>query len=248
MFIDAHCHIHSHDYPDKEGAYNRAQEANVTKMICVGTTTADSHEAISFSEAHSGVYAAIGVHPHEAKDNQGASRELESVLDQAVAIGEVGLDYYYEHSDRSIQQKVLEEFLQLAQDHKKPVIFHVREAFNDFWPIFENFTNITGVLHSFTDYMKNAEKALSHGLYLGINGIATFTKDIDQVALYRSRPLESILLETDAPYLTPKPLRGTLNEPAYVQLVGTWLSEQTNTPVEEIAQQTTHNATILFNL
>ena len=165
-----------------------------------------------------------------------------------IAIGEIGLDYFYEHSDRKLQWQLLERQLQLARDFTLPVIFHVREAFDDFWPIFDNFSGIKGVLHSFTDTMQNAERAFANNLYIGINGIATFTKDRAQQQIFREVPLSKILLETDAPYLTPVPYRGKLNEPAYVRVVAEHIARERNLSLEDVARQTLHNATILFNL
>lgn len=258
MFIDTHCHIHSDDYPDSEAAYVRAREAGVSQMICVGTDIDDSQRAINFANHHEGVFAAVGVHPHEAKKEINQIEKLRDLSrEKAIAIGEIGLDYFYEHSPRKAQCALFEHQLQIAHDSNLPVIFHVRQAssftkqtsvWQDFWPILANFPRVRGVLHSFTDTQANAEQALKKGLYLGINGIATFTKDSAQIELFRWLPLENIILETDAPYLTPVPLRGKLNEPAYVQLVAEWLSRQRNVSVDDVAKQTLHNATILFNL
>jgi TatD DNase family protein len=252
MFIDSHCHIHSADYSDGHGAYSRAQTEGVSDMICVGTAVEDSQLAVSFAASRQGVYAAVGVHPHEAKGELDNLDTLKKTLDtkprKLVAIGEIGLDYFYEHSDRKLQRQLLERQLQLAQDYKMPVIFHVREAFDDFWAIFDNFPRVKGVLHSFTDTMQNAERAFANNLYIGINGIATFTKDNIQQQMFREVPLSKILLETDAPYLTPAPYRGKLNEPAYVRVVAEHIARERNLSLEDVARQTSHNATILFNL
>jgi TatD DNase family protein len=253
VLIDSHCHIHSKDYPDSVDAYLRAQKAEVKNIICVGIDIVDSELAVKFSSEHNGVFAAIGIHPHEATKDLGNIDQLKTLFNSKttkniVAIGEIGLDYFYEHSDRKIQQQLLEQQLQLAKDLKLPVIFHVRDAFDDFWPIFDNFSNIRGVLHSFTDIMKNAEQAFSRDLLIGINGISTFTKDEKQQQLFRDVPLSKILLETDAPYLTPSPYRGKLNEPAYVKMVAEHLAKEKNISFNEVASQTSHNATNLFYL
>lgn len=247
QLIDTHCHIHSADYPEGNVAYDRALEAGVTKLICVGTSVVDSRSAIDFADSRQGAFASIGVHPHDTK--KGVMQLLELPRsEKVVAIGEVGLDYYYNHSEPTIQQKALEVQLQLAIDRNLPVIFHVRDAFEDFWPIFDNFPRLKGVVHSFTDTWQNAEKALARGLFIGVNGISTFTKNEDQKQMYRRLPLESILLETDAPYLTPVPYRGKVNEPAFVRNVVEHLSTERSTSVEDIATITTHNATHLFHI
>lgn len=252
MLIDSHCHIHSNDYPDSEAAYQRAINGKVSPIICVGTDITDSQLAVSFAESHKNVFAAIGIHPHEASNELKRVNILrEYIIKKSptiIAIGEIGLDYFYEHSDRKLQWQLLERQLQLARDFTLPVIFHVREAFDDFWPIFDNFSGIKGVLHSFTDTMQNAERAFANNLYIGINGIATFTKDRAQQQMFREIPLSKILLETDAPYLTPVPYRGKLNEPAYVRVVAEHIARERNLSLEDVARQTSHNATILFNL
>ena len=251
QLIDTHCHIHSDDYKlDANEVYRRAIIGGVTKIICVGTNVSDSKLAAEWAMMHKNSWASIGVHPHEAKHGTAGLEDIlkdESWAPKVVAIGEIGLDYFYEHSDRQTQMKVFEAQLQIANDANLPVIFHVREAFDDFWSIIDKFPNIRGVLHSFTDTQANADKALQRGLYIGINGIATFTKDKNQQNMYKNLPLEKVLLETDAPYLTPVPHRGKLNEPVFVREVARYLSTVRSTSVDELALLTTHNATNLFH-
>jgi TatD DNase family protein len=197
MLIDTHCHIHESSYPlSIEEVVTRASEAGVHKMICVGTNEQSSRDALRLAHAKPAVYAAIGVHPHDTIRGWGAIETLAS--DDIVAIGEIGLDYFYAHSPRSVQITALESQLQTAMSHNLPVIFHVREAFDDFWPIFDNFPRIRGVLHSFTDTQINRDAALTRGLSIGVNGISVFTKDRTQQALFASIPLASLLLETDS--------------------------------------------------
>lgn len=246
--IDTHCHIHSVDYKlDSNEVYQRALGDGVEKIICVGTDVADSKLATEFASKNEGVFASVGVHPHEAKHGIEGLKELAS-KSKVVAIGEIGLDYFYEHSDRQTQIDIFEQQLQIADDNNLPVIFHVREAFDDFWPIVEKFPNIKGVLHSFTDSQENAEKAIGKGFLIGINGIATFTKDTAQQQVYASVPIDKIILETDSPYLTPVPYRGKLNEPVFVREVARYLSTVRSTSVDELALQTTRNATNLFHI
>lgn len=249
-FIDSHCHIHSKDYRlDGASVYQRALDQHVTKMICVGTDQADSVLAIDFAQQHANAWAAVGVHPHEAQ--YGAS-DVEKLAEKqkVVAIGEIGLDYFYHHSSPGRQRELLELQIDLALRKKLPIIFHVREAFDDFWPIFDSFyaqaTKIRGVIHSFSDAQINVDKALARGLYIGVNGISTFTKDSHQQTVYKNVPLEKIVLETDAPYLTPTPHRGKVNEPLYVRHVGEHLAGLKNCSLQDIAVATTANATDLF--
>ncbi len=248
QLIDTHCHIHSADYKlDREQAYKNAIEAGVSKLICVGTDVADSKLAMQFATDHIGVFASVGVHPHEAKHGIDGLKDLVS-QDKVIAIGEIGLDYYYEHSDRKTQMNIFEQQLRIADDANLPVIFHVREAFDDFWHIVEKFPNVRGVIHSFTDSQENLDKAIQNGFYIGLNGIITFTKDEAQKAMYTSLPLQKIILETDSPYLTPVPYRGTLNEPVFVREVARYLSTVRSTSVDELALLTTQNATNLFHI
>lgn len=237
--VDTHCHIHTagskrDDFTvrkwheageaDAEELLKTAQAGGVEKLICVGTDYEDSLEAADFAQGRDGCWAAIGVHPHEAKQFLSRYKNLDIFSQPAknpkvVAVGEVGLDYYYEHSPKKDQIRLLEMFLELAQKHDLPVIFHIRDAFDDFWPILDNFTKIRGVLHSFTDKEANLEKAMERRLLVGLNGIMTFTKDDSQLAMAKKVPLESLLLETDAPYLAPKPLRGKICKPEYVRYI-----------------------------
>ena len=165
-----------------------------------------------------------------------------------MAIGEIGLDYHYTNSPPAAQQRALEEQLQLAVQYDLPVSFHVREAFDDFWPILANFPNVRGVLHSFTDTAQNAERAVARGLYLGVNGISTFTKSKAQQAMFARIPLERLLLETDAPFLTPVPFRGRVNMPSLVREVAQYHATARGIPFEEIAAASTANAQNLFSI
>lgn len=228
--------------------YQASVDASV-EMICVGTSEASSRDAVEFARTHTYAHAVVGVHPHDAKEGWGGIRTLiEHHRDQVVGIGEIGLDYFYEHSTREVQQHALREQLALAAEFDLPVSFHVRDAYDDFWPIFDEFTGVRGILHSFTDSTKNLKKGLDRGLFIGINGISTFTKDEKQVKMYAELPLGRIVLETDAPFLTPTPFRGKMNIPAYVELVAQFHADARNVSKEEVAAVTTQNAKRLFRL
>lgn len=248
QLIDTHCHIHEASYPlDQVEVLQRARYASVTKMICVGTNEQSSREAVAFAARHDGIYASIGVHPHDTKDGWSNVVNLADA-DKLVAVGEIGLDYFYTHSPREMQIQALEEQIDLALRYKLPIIFHVREAFDDFWPIFDNFHGIAGELHSFTDTTAHMEQALGRGLYIGANGISTFTKDAAQKKMFAAIPLNRLLLETDAPFLTPAPLRGKVNEPAFVEKIAEHHAKIREISVDEIASATTANANALFAL
>ena len=249
--VDTHCHIHESTYSlDADAVLVRAREAGVEKVICVGTDAQSSLDAVRFAAARDGVFASTGIHPHEAKfgvDGIASALAADSAQ-KIVAIGEIGLDYFYSHSTREEQLPLLEQQLQLAVDRNLPVIFHVREAFEDFWPVFGNFPSIRGVLHSFTDSAKTMEKALENGLFIGVNGISTFTKVPQQQAMFASIPVEKLLLETDAPFLTPAPLRGKVNESAYVSLVASHHARIRGMHESNLSAITTANAEALFSI
>jgi len=248
MLIDTHCHIHeSYELPIQE-VLDRAQEADVQEYICVGTSQESSRLAIEFATKHPEAYAAIGVHPHDTEGGYGEISVLAGSSDKIIAVGEIGLDYFYTHSSREVQIEALKTQIQIALTHNVPIIFHIREAFDDFWPIFDAFPGIRGGLHSFTDSAENLQKALDRGLYVGVNGISTFTKDETQKAVFDSIPLDRLLFETDAPFLTPAPFRGKVNEPAYVKLVAEYHANRRGISLEEIATATTTNARTLFNI
>lgn len=259
MLIDTHCHIHEEDYPlDTEEVIERAHQADVMQMICVGVSEASSQRAIEFASNHKGIFAAAGVHPHEALNGIGQLAEIvrfASVKESSqklVAIGEIGLDYHYNFTPHDVQIEILQQQIELALKNNLPIIFHVREAFDDFWPVFDNFKSvgqpICGVIHSFTDGKNNAEEALQRGLYIGVNGFSTFTKDEAQKVMFATLPLDRMLLETDAPFLTPVPLRGKVNEPAFVRNIAEYHSAVRQISIDEIADITTTNARTLFKL
>lgn len=270
---DSHCHIQSvaaltgEESTQKiwakaretspEDIVRRAQDAGVTRLVCVGCNLPDSRLAVDFVQSRENCWASIGIHPHETHlyaDNSAARQQFADLATakKVVAVGECGLDYFYENSDKASQLALLEFQIGLALQHNLPLIFHVREAFNDFWPVFERFTSaghhIRGVLHSFTDTQANLDRAIGHGLFIGINGIATFTKKPEQQELYRTVPLEHVLLETDAPFLTPTPDRGKICEPYHIRTIAEFLAGQRGEPVEKIATVTTQNAQQLFGI
>ena len=273
QLTDTHCHIQSagpfegeqitHDLwlkagdSDADAIISRAHDAAVTRLMCVGCNLEDSKLAIDFVKNRENCWASIGIHPHETKRyaEDAALQQAFAVLatsPKVVAVGECGLDYYYEHSDRKSQAAMLRFQIELALQCQLPMIFHVRDAYGDFWPIFESYHSdkrpIRGVLHSFTDTAENLDRALSHGLCIGVNGIATFTKNPTQQELYRTIPLTALLLETDAPFLTPVPYRGKICEPYHIRTIAEFLAGQRGESLEVISEATTHNAQQLFGI
>ena len=251
-FTDTHCHIHEESYEQSERALADAHHAGIQRLICVGTDEKTSAEAVQFVSDHDNTWASVGLHPHDATSGLSAIAVLEDLIEndkkqhvqKIVAIGECGLDYFYDNSPREKQIEMLHAQLALSQRYDLPVIFHVREAFDDFWPIFESYQGLRGVLHSFTDNETNLEKAVAHGLCIGVNGISTFAKDRQDV--YAAIPLENLLFETDAPFLTPVPHRGKVNEPAFITHIAHHIANLRSISLEELSRATERNATTLF--
>ncbi len=252
--FDTHCHIQFADYAlDPLQAMADAKSWGVNRFMAVGCALHDSQAAVAFAAAHDNVWASIGLHPHEGARYVHDHHALQRFRDLAdkpkvVAIGETGLDYYYENSPKEDQKKLLRFQLDLAVEHNLPLIFHIRDAFEDFWPIFDEYKGLRGVVHSFTSGSADLEQILSRGLYVGLNGIMTFTKRTKQLEAAAHIPLDRLLLETDAPFLTPNPFRGKIGEPKYVRTVGEFLAELRNENFEELAAATTANARELFRL
>ena len=249
--VDTHCHIHDGEFyhDNREEAYRTAREAGVT-MVCVGTSLVSSREAVAFCAAHEGCYPVVGVHPHDTQtlDIDQLRQLIIDHREDIVGIGEIGLDYFYSHNPREVQIAALRAQLALAVEFDLPVSFHVREAFDDFWPIFDEFPGIRGVLHSFTDTQAQLDAALQRGLLIGVNGISTFTKNPDQQQLFTTVGLEHMLLETDAPFLTPKPFRGKMNIPAYVALVAQHQADIKHVSLDEVTAITAINAEKVFGI
>lgn len=250
-FIDTHCHIHSADYPmNSDEVIDKAIESGVNKLICVGTDENDSEVAVLFAQKHQNIWASVGLHPHDAKLGQSAYGKLESLVRQpkVIAIGECGLDYYYNNSAKSDQEAALRFQIELALAHNLPLIFHIRDAFEQFWPIFDDYQGVKGVVHSFTATTKELEQALDRGLYISLNGIMTFSKNEEQLLAAKQVPLDRLMLETDSPYLTPVPFRGKINEPKNVVVTAEFLAGLRNESVNDLAQATTQNAESLFGI
>lgn len=267
--VDTHCHIQSigRDIGERttgemwakepeltgDGVVASANKAGITRLICVGCDLADSQLAIDFARNRANCWSSIGIHPHEAEHYAGNQAKLDEFAGLAtgpkvVAIGECGFDFYYHHSPKEAQAEVLKFQIELALKYKLPMIFHVREAFDEFWPVFDSYSNVRGVLHSFTDSAANLAKALERGLYIGVNGIATFAKNPAQLDVYKSIPMEKLVLETDSPFLTPHPHRGTINEPKRLREISEFLAQLRVEDPAELARATTRNARKLFGI
>ena len=249
--IDTHCHLFYDDLKnDLPAVLDRAAELGVNRFICVATNMTDARDCLLLGETHDNIFASAGVHPHDAKD---APTDFEDQIHELmknpkmVAVGEMGLDYFRNISDPEIQRKVFREQMQIASQLHKPVIFHNRDADEDVIKILQEFPNVRGVAHCFSSNLETANTFMELGYYISFSGNLTFKNShLPEVA--RELPLEKILVETDSPYLSPVPYRGKPNEPGRTRFVAEKLAEIHNVPLEVIAEKTTSNATILFNL
>jgi TatD DNase family protein len=235
---------------DAASALERAREGGVRGFVVPGTKLEDAPQAVQLAGEHADVWAAVGFHPHEAKDcDDAAFAEIERLATDArvVAIGECGLDYHYMHSPRETQIAVLERHIDLAQRIGKPVIIHNRESTDDMVALLEK-SGARGVLHSFTESLDVATRLIDRGWFISFSGIVTFRTAEPLREVARVLPHDRVLIETDTPYLAPVPFRGRDNEPAYVIKIAELLASLWNVPLAEVAAQTTSNFEQLFGV
>jgi TatD DNase family protein len=252
--IDTHAHIHDKQYDDdRDATIARARESGVDELVTVGCDLADSERALA-AAARYGIRASVGIHPHEAKDapDDVAAAFAPLLADtNAVAIGETGMDFYYNHSPRDAQERVLRAQLRIARERNLPTIFHQRDAYDDFVAVLrEEFVGgMRGVIHCFTGDTAQAKTFTQEfGLYLGIGGVLTFKAAEALRNAVRAVGIGAIVLETDCPYLAPVPMRGKRNEPAYVSYTLAKLAEVLQMNRDEVLARTDLNARTLFGL
>jgi TatD DNase family protein len=258
--IDTHCHINFDRYnEDRAAVLIRAHAAGVTQIINPAIDLTTSRDILQLCGKFSGLYAAVGVHPNSSADfGDDILNELRSLAahPRVVAVGEIGLDYYWNDSPKEKQFEALEKQLSLAAELELPVIIHNRDASSDMMEILENWTAMLpsslkarpGVLHSFSAPAKIAERALRSGFYLGFTGPITY-KNADQLRrIAATVPLDHILVETDGPFLTPVPYRGKRNEPAYIPIIVERLASLKQVSIEIMGQATTENSRRLFQM
>jgi len=245
---DSHCHLQDRKFSgDLERTINSAKDRGVSCIIVPGWDRQSSIGAIEVAKKYEGVYAAVGIHPHDAKTyNEDAKREISGYTkkEKVIAIGEIGLDYYRDLSPRDTQREVFKKQLAIAEENNLPVIIHTRNSMNEAIELVSEF-NIRGVFHSFTKEAKVANKIIALGFYIGIGGVVTFENSMLSREV-KYIPLERILLETDAPYMTPHPHRGKRNEPAYTVHVLEKIAKIKSIPLEEVAEVTYENTKNLF--
>jgi TatD DNase family protein len=252
--IDTHAHVHDKQYDaDLDEVVARARRAGVSQIVTVGCDLADSQRALEVARNYR-IYSSVGIHPHEAKD---APPDISAVFApfladrRVIAIGETGLDYYYDHSPRDAQQRVFRQQIALAREAAFPVIFHQRDAYDDFISILreEWRTGMRGVVHCFSGDARAAHVYVEEfGLFLGIGGVVTFKNAQALRDAVCSVGLAALVLETDCPYLAPIPHRGKRNEPSYVEFTAQKVAELFSIAPDEVGRTTDANALSLFDI
>lgn len=252
MYADTHCHLtFEHFDPDRAEVITNAKKAGVKRFVVPGTTAQTSRDAITLASLHRGIMlAAIGIHPYEASDHPDTKQLDRLITPDVGAIGECGLDYHLFAGHPAIgkkeeQKQLLESQLLIALARDLPVIIHCRDAYDDIFGVLDALPAIPrGVFHCFAGGLADYREVARRGMLVGFDGNVTYSKQLSLIVPHI--PLSSILLETDAPYLTPTPMRGERNEPKYIPLIAKRIAELTNATVDEVANRTTDNALRLF--
>jgi len=251
--IDSHCHLESRQYEGiVEDVVTRAREAQLSIMVNIGTDLPTSRESIALAERFEEIYATVGVHPHSAKEFDSASAAaLKGMLThpKVIALGEIGLDYYRDHSPRDIQRQVFRQQLDIAAEGNTPVVIHVRESFADAFAIISGYSDkLTNVVfHCFSEDIETARKIFDLGWKISVGGVVTYKK-ATMADVAKFAPLESMMLETDSPYLTPVPYRGKVNEPAHVRYVCEKVAELKGLSAEEVERVTDRTTQKFYRL
>ena len=256
MLIDSHAHIQGKEYAGETAAViERARAAGVEQIVVVGGAgdMSSNVDAVALADSFENIYATVGMHPHDAKDvgSDGLQRLKDLALHpKVVAVGETGLDYYYDHSPRDVQRRVFAQFIHMARATELPIVVHERDAASEGAELLrsEGEGKLYGVIHCFTGSYEAARAYLDLGFYISFTGIITFKNAEALRDVVRRVPLERILVETDSPYLTPVPHRGKRNEPAYVRLVAETVANVKGVTLEEVARVTTDNTRQLFRI
>ncbi len=252
--FDSHCHVDEPRFDeDRDDVLSRMKDAGVDRYAVIGSDMASSQHCMAFAQSHEGCYAAVGVHPHEAKGMREA--DLATLAEwvkqpRVQAIGEIGLDYYYDLSPRDTQLRVCEEQMELAWQLDMPVVYHVRDAHQDMLDLMKRRrAHLTGgIIHCFSGSLEIAKEYLKLGFYISFAGPVTFKKapKLQEAAVFI--PRDRLLIETDSPYLAPEPVRGRRNEPGHVRHVCEKLSALRGESMEEVAEYTTRNAMAVYRI
>ncbi len=254
MIIDSHCHLdYSELYNDLENIVDRANRSDVKILLTISTTLNSFTKIKKIVSKFQNIYGTIGIHPHESKNfesiNKNAIIKYKKESKKIIGVGETGLDFYYNHSDKNIQKKVFLEHIEAAVDLDIPLIVHSRSAEKDTLEILKSYmknTKLKTIVHCFTGSKNFANKLIDIGCYISVSGIITFKNSVDLSKTILDIPIERLLVETDSPYLSPSPNRGKSNEPSYIIHTVKKLSEIKNIDIQTVRQKTTNNFTKLF--
>ena len=248
MYIDTHCHLSREDYDDIDKVIEENKEAGVDKIVVSGCSRESIEEVISLKDKYDMVYVTIGYHPDNAdiatKDDLDYLKSLLSEK-KIIGIGEIGLDYYYTKENRDKQIWLFESQLKIAESFNLPVVIHSRDATMDTINILKKY-KVKGIIHCFSGSLETANIYISMGFLLGIGGVVTF-KNSKLKDVVKEVPLESIVLETDSPYLAPVPFRGKINSSKYLEFIANFIADIKNISVDELAEITSRNASSLFD-
>lgn len=253
MIVDSHCHLDFDELsPNIEDVLLRAKAADVKILQTICTKISQFPKVQKIAEEHENIYCSVGVHPHEVKDEGVFSTE--DIVNytkhkKVIGIGETGLDYYYEYSDKDLQRASFINHIRAAQETQLPIIIHTRSADEDTIKILKEEMHrkkFPGLIHCFTATQELADECLNLGMYISISGIITFKNAEDLRKVVKNLPLDRLLVETDAPYLAPMPMRGKVNEPSFVKYTVDYLAGLLEKTSEEISAQTTENFFRLF--
>ena len=249
MFTDTHCHIYKKYYDNIDEILNNSINNNVNRCINNGCDKKSNKEVIELINKYDNMYGAIGIHPENVdyytlEDIEFITNNLNNK--KVVAIGEIGLDYHYTKENKQKQIELLEMQLKIAEEYNLPVIIHSREATLDTLNILKKY-NVKGTIHSFSGSLETAREYIKMGFLLGVNGVITF-KNANIKDIYKEIPLDSIILETDAPYLTPEPFRGKKNEPSYIFDIAKFIASIKNISLEELSNITNNNIKRIYKI
>ena len=250
--IETHCHLDYLDQADLEITLAKSRQVGIERIITIAVSAGNLESVMKLARSSANIWGTQGIHPHEAESY---TPEVDAIIRRnaghakILAVGEIGLDYYYDHADRAVQRSVFEQQLQTAIELDLPVVIHTREADDDTRDILKNCsTSLTrkGVIHSFTSSLALAEFCLAEGFMLGFNGITTFNSADNVRQVVAATPMTQLLLETDAPYLTPVPYRGRPNAPYYLPFIAETLAAIKEVDIEELLQQAYCNSLDVF--
>jgi TatD DNase family protein len=250
--IETHCHLDYLDGDALDETLQKSFDVGIERIITIAVSASNLNRVMELTQYSPNIWGTQGIHPHEAESY---TPEVDAIIRQhannsrILAVGEIGLDYYYDHADRAVQRSVFEQQLQTAVELNLPVVIHTRDADDDTRSILQNYSPLLsrkGVIHSFTSTLELAEFCLSEGFMLGFNGITTFNNAENVRQVVAATPLTQILLETDAPYLTPVPYRGKPNAPFYLPFVAEKIAAIQDLAVEDLLQQAYQNSLDLF--